>query len=77
VAEHPDLRNTILPKSLSVFAHSNPVYFLQDGHKVREEASLDYLRKYVQGVLHWLGMNPPFLNEEDRRNAKQDAALAL
>jgi hypothetical protein len=62
---------------VSVFAHSNPVYFLQDGHKVREEASIAYLRKYVQGVLHWLGTNPAFFNNEDRRNARRDAERAL
>jgi hypothetical protein len=77
VAEHPDLRNPILPRGLSVFAHSNPIYFLQNGHKVREAASIAYLRKYVQGTLHWLGTNPPFFNEEDRQSAKRDAQLAL
>jgi hypothetical protein len=77
VAEHPDLKNPILPRGLSVFAHSNPIYFLQDGHKVREEASILYLRKYVKGVLHWLGTNPPFFTDEDRRNAQREAERAL
>ena len=77
VAEHPDLRSHILPRGLSVFAHTGPIYFLQDGHKVREEASIAYLRKYVEGVLHWLGTNPPFTNESDRQNARRTAEEAL
>ena len=55
MVDHPDLRNRILPRDLSVFAHTDPVYFLKDGHKVREEASIEYLCKYVEGTLHWLG----------------------
>jgi hypothetical protein len=77
VADHPDLKNRILPRELSVFAHTDPIYFLQDGRKVREEASIAYLRKYVKGVLHWLGTKPAFYNEEDRRGAQQAAEEAL
>lgn len=77
VAEHPDLRNRILPRGLSVFAHTAPIYFLQNGRKVREEASIAYLRKYVHGVLHWLDTNPPFTNESDRQNARKTAEEAL
>jgi hypothetical protein len=77
VAEHPDLRNRILPRGLSVFAHTAPIYFLQDGRKVREEASITYLRKYVEGVLHWLNANPPFSQEADRQNARRTAEQAL
>jgi hypothetical protein len=77
VAEHPDLRNRILPRGLSVFAHTAPIYFLRDGHKVRDEASVAYLCKYVQGVLHWLDSNPPFTIESDRQNARRTAEEAL
>ena len=77
VAEHPDLRSHILPRGVSVFAHTAPIYFLQDGRKVREEASIAYLRKYVEGVLHWLGTKPPFANEPDRQNAQRTAEEAL
>jgi hypothetical protein len=69
VVDHPDLKNRILPRELSVFAHTNPIYFLQDGRKVPEEASVAYLRKYVKGVLHWLGTGPSFANEQDRRGS--------
>ncbi len=77
VVDHPDLRNRILPRGVSVFAHTSRIYFLREGQKVREEASLIYLRKYIEGALHWLGTNPPFATEEDRRNARRDAERAL
>ncbi len=77
VAEHPDLRNRIMPRGLSVFAHTAPIYFLQDGRKVRKEASITYLRKYVEGVLHWLDTKLPFANESDRQNARASAEQAL
>ncbi len=77
VVEHPDLRDRILPRGLSVFAHTSPIYFLKDGDKVREEASIAYLRKYVEGTIHWLGTKPQFETEEDLRSAKQAADEAL
>lgn len=75
--DHPDLRNRILPRGLSVFAHTSPVYFLEDGRKVREPASITYLQKYVEGTLHWLDTNPNFALEEDRQAARQAAEQAL
>ena len=77
VADHPDLKNRILPRDVSVFAHTDPIYFLQDGRNVREEASIAYLRKYVKGTLHWLETKPPFYNEDDRREAQRTAEEAL
>jgi hypothetical protein len=66
-----------LPRGVSVFAHTSPIYFLQDVKKVREQASIEYLCKYVQGVLHWLDTKPPFANEEDRQSARRTAEDAL
>jgi len=77
VIDHPDLKNRILPRDLSVFAHTNPIYFLKDGAKVREQPSIDYLTKYVQGTLHWLGTNPKFHTAEDATNARKAAEEAL
>ena len=77
VIDHPDLKRRALPRELTVFAHTNPVYFLQDGTKVREEASVVYLRKYVQGLLHWLDTAPRFALDEDRRAAHEAAEEAL
>jgi hypothetical protein len=77
VIDHPDLRNRILPRDLSVFAHTNPIYFLKDGAKVREAPSIEYLKKYVQGTLHWLDTNPKFHNKQDAADARQAAEEAL
>ena len=77
VLDDPDLNPRVLPRGASVFAHTNPIYFLQDGRKVREQASIAYLHKYVAGFLHWLQAEPQFANAEDRRNTQQDAEQAL
>jgi hypothetical protein len=69
VADDPDNKQRILPRGLSVFAHTNPVYFLKDGARVKEEASILYLQKYVKGTMHWLQTNPPFNSVEDRKEA--------
>jgi hypothetical protein len=72
VAENPASRNRILPRGLTVFAHSNPVYFLRDGAKVRELPSIRYLRKYVNATLHWLNTGARF-----RTPSEKDEALRL
>lgn len=77
VIDHPDLKSRILPRDLSVFAHTSPIYFLQDGKKVREQPSIDYLTKYVQGTLHWLDSKPKFHTEEDAAAAREAAQQAL
>jgi hypothetical protein len=77
VIDHPDLPNRILPRAVSVFAHTSPVYFLRDGQKVREKSSIEYLQKWVKGLQHWLGTNPPFANDEDKQNARRTADEAL
>jgi hypothetical protein len=77
VVDNPDLRNPILPRGSSVFAHTAPVYFLRDGKKVHEQASIDYLRRYTEGVTRWLATKPPFQNEMDRQQAEKTATEAL
>ncbi len=77
VADDPDNKNRILPRGLSVFAHTNPIYFLRDGAKVREEASIRYLEKYVLGTIHWLKGGPPFANPAERDEALKRAEKAL
>lgn len=69
VAEDPDNKLRILPRGLSVFAHTNPVYFLKDGASVKDESSIFYLQKYVRGTIHWLKTNPSFTHPEDRLEA--------
>jgi hypothetical protein len=77
VADDPDNKNRILPRGLSVFAHTNPVYFIRDGKRIQEEASIIYLRKYVNGTIHWLRTNPSFENPDDRVEALKLAADAV
>jgi len=77
VLDHPDLKNPILPRSLSVFAHTSPVYFLREGQRVQEKASIAYLRKYVEGVIHWLDTKPPFATPKALHDARQGAKEAL
>ena len=77
VADDPDKRRPILPRGLSVFAHSNPVFFQHRGKRVREEAAIAYLEKYVQGTIHWLKTKPPFAGQADRSVALKRAHRAL
>jgi hypothetical protein len=72
VAENPASRNRILPRGLTVFAHTNPVYFLRNGTKVRELSSIRYLQTYVKGALHWLNAGAKF-----RSAAEKEEALRL
>jgi hypothetical protein len=60
-----------------VFAHTNPVYFLTDGKRVKEDASIDYLEKYVKGTVHWLKTDPQFENPADRTEALKLSENAL
>jgi hypothetical protein len=73
----PDLTPRLLPRESSVFAHTNPIYFLQDGRTIREEASIRYLRKAVEGLLYWLSTRPAFATEADRAAVQRDAENAL
>jgi hypothetical protein len=69
VAEDPDSKQRILPRGLTVFAHSNPVYFLRNGAKVRDLASIQYLQKYVKGTLHWLTTRARFATASEKEEA--------
>jgi len=73
---NPDITPRLLPRESSVFSHTSPVYFLKDGRKVRDEASIVYLRKYVKGLLYWLATKPAFSREEDRVALERDAEQA-
>jgi len=77
VAEDPDNKNRILPRGLSVFAHTNPVFFIRGGKKIKDEASIDYLLQYVRGTMYWLQTNPSFDNKDDRIEALKLAGEAL
>jgi hypothetical protein len=74
---NPDLTQRLLARESSVFSHTNPVYFLQEGRRVQDEASIVYLRKYVKGLLHWLSTKPAFASEQDRAAVQRDAEEAM
>jgi hypothetical protein len=76
VAEHPGSRNQILPRGLTVFAHTNPVYFLRNGEKVRELPSIQYLQKYVEGTIHWLNTGARFRTSAEKEEAMRQAEQA-
>jgi hypothetical protein len=76
VAEQPGSRNQILPLGLTVFAHSNPVYFLRNGAKVRESASIQYLERYVKGTIHWLNTGARFRTPAEKEEALRQAEQA-
>jgi hypothetical protein len=69
IADSPANRNRILPRGLTVFAHSNPIYFLKDGSKVRELSSVRYLEKYTRGTIHWLKTAARFRSPAEKQEA--------
>jgi hypothetical protein len=69
VAESPASSSRILPRGLTVFAHTNPVYFLLDGNKVRELPSIRYLQTYLKGTIHWLNTQAKFRSEAEKQEA--------
>jgi len=77
VAEDPDAKSPILPRGLSVFAHTNPIYFLRDGAKVRELSSIRYLQRYLKGTIHWLNTGARFATPAESAEALQLADQAV
>jgi hypothetical protein len=69
VADSPGSRGGILPRGLTVFAHSNPIYFSKDGARVREPASIRYLQTYLKGTLHWLKTGARFGTDTEKAEA--------
>ncbi len=69
VAEEPGMRERILPRGLTVFAHTNPLYYLRGGAKVREASSIAYLQKYVKGAIHWLNTGARFAKDGEKEEA--------
>ncbi|MCI0664718.1 MAG: CehA/McbA family metallohydrolase [Acidobacteria bacterium] len=76
VADDPDNKIRILPRGLTVFAHTNPIYFQWDGAKVRELASIRYLQKYLKGTIHWLNTGARFGSTAEKEEALRLAEQA-
>jgi hypothetical protein len=67
----------ILPRDLTVFAHSNPIYFLRDGAKVRVQKSIDHLLLYMRYSGHWFRTAANFETEAKKQEAVQAAEQAM
>jgi hypothetical protein len=76
VADDPDNKIRILPRGLTVFAHTNPIYFQRDRAKVRELASIRYLQKYLKGTIHWLNTGARFGSTAEKEEALRLAEQA-
>jgi hypothetical protein len=77
VARPTGRRNRILPRELTVYAHTNPIYFLREGKQVCQEASIQYLITYIQASMHWYRTGAIFESEEVRTEALHQAEQAL
>jgi hypothetical protein len=77
VAEPFDMAKAIFPRRISVFAHSNPVYFLKDGRKVRVQEAIDHLMLYLQYTEHWFRTTAKFATADEQQEAIQTAGQAL
>jgi hypothetical protein len=70
----------ILPRGLTVFAHSNPIYFLQNEKPVRIEKSVEYLQTYQKAVRNWIELFSNFSSEAEKDEARmylEEAERAL
>ena len=76
VAEDPASKGRLLPRGLTVFAHTNPVYFLRDGTRVRDLSSIRYLQKYLTGTSQWLNTGARFATTAEKEEALRLAEAA-
>jgi hypothetical protein len=59
----------ILPRGLTVFAHSNAVFFLQNDKPVHVEKSVAYLKTYQKAVRNWIELFSNFGSEAEKDEA--------
>ena len=59
-----------------MFAHTNPIYFLRSGTKVRGLSSIRYLQKYLKGTTHWLNTGARFATTAEKEEALRQAEQA-
>jgi len=64
----PDTRE-MMPRNLTVFAHSNPIYLLRDGKNVHIEESIEYLKKYQRAVRNWIEKYSEFASVAEQKEA--------
>jgi len=63
----------MMPRNLTVFAHTNPIYLLRNGKKVLVKKSLEYLKTYQMAVQNWIENYSEFGSEAE----KEEASLYL
>jgi hypothetical protein len=73
VAARVTSQNTpgILPRGLTVFAHSNPVYYLYDNKPVHVARSVEYLLTYQKAVRNWIELFSNFGTEAEKKQARK------
>ena len=59
----------LLPRNLTVFAHSNPVYFLREGKPVYMKGSVEYLLNYLESGRNWITNNSDFATIDEKKQA--------
>lgn len=59
----------ILPRNLTVFAHTNPLYFLKSDKPVHEKISIEYLKMYQKATRNWIDKYSDFSTESEREEA--------
>ncbi|HOQ44267.1 MAG TPA: CehA/McbA family metallohydrolase [Bryobacteraceae bacterium] len=77
VAEPSRQGKTIMPRRMTVFAHTNPVYFLRDGVKVRVQKAIDYLRLYLRYSERWFQTGAKFDSEATKQQALEQVKWAV
>ncbi len=59
----------ILPRGLTVFAHTNPVYFFLDEKPVFRKSSVNYLLNYLESGRNWITNHANFSSEQEKEEA--------
>ncbi len=59
----------MLPRGLTVFAHTNPIYYLKNEMPVYVQVSIDYLKTYQKAVRNWIEHYSDFSTEAEREEA--------
>ncbi|OHE88079.1 MAG: hypothetical protein A3G75_02940 [Verrucomicrobia bacterium RIFCSPLOWO2_12_FULL_64_8] len=77
VAEDTAWKRRIMPRGLTVFAHTNPVYFSVKGQKLRDPHAVRYLETYLRGTMHFLRNGARFEKAAEREEALRLAEEAL
>lgn len=59
----------MLPRNLTVFAHSNPVYLIRDEKPVHVKASVKYLLDYLRSARNWIEHYSSFRDQREKEAA--------